>query len=135
MARRLAVLDADLCVGCMSCVMACSRRFGEGGYGRSAIAVRSAGGIERGFVVIICRACPSPPCAKVCPEDALVPREGGGVRLIPDRCISCGMCVDACPFGAVFWDEVMDKPSVCVHCGYCVEYCPYGVIGMVEVSR
>ena len=58
-------------------------------------------GIGNGFVVIVCRACPDPPCARVCPTDALVMREGGGVRLKHELCIGCGNCVEACPQGAI----------------------------------
>ena len=31
MAKRLAVVDAERCVGCQECMFACARRFGEGG--------------------------------------------------------------------------------------------------------
>lgn len=134
MVRRLSVVDVDLCVGCQSCMFACNRRFGEAGLGRSAIHVQSAGGIERGFVVKVCRACPDPPCAKVCPTGALARREGGGVRLNYSKCISCGNCVKGCTLGAIFWDESLDKPTVCVYCGYCADFCPYGVIKMEEIA-
>jgi len=127
-AKRLSVVDVDLCVGCQLCMFACTRRFGEAGISRSAIQVRSAGGFERGFIVSVCRACPDPPCAKVCPTNALVPRKPGGVTLIPSRCIACKNCVEACPLGAVSWDEEVNKPAICVYCGYCADYCPYGVI-------
>jgi len=111
---------------------ACSRRFGDGGLSKAAIHVRSVGGFERGFTVIVCRACLDPPCAKVCPVGALIPRDGGGVLLDSSKCIGCRNCVDACPIGAVFWDDELDKPLICVHCGYCVNYCPYGVIALEE---
>jgi len=32
---------------------------------------RCVGGMERGFTVVVCRACNDPPCAKVCPTGAL----------------------------------------------------------------
>ncbi len=127
-AKRLSVVDVDLCVGCQLCMFACTRRFGEAGISRSAIQVRSAGGFERGFIVSVCRACPDPPCAKVCPTNALVLRKPGGVTLIPSRCIGCKNCVEACPLGAVSWDEEVNKPAICVYCGYCADYCPYGVL-------
>jgi len=128
--RRLAILDSERCVGCQLCMYACERRFGDGGLAKSAILVRSVGGIERGFTVIVCRACEDPPCARVCPTQALIPREGGGVILNPSKCIGCGMCKEACVIGAVFWDEENNKPIICLHCGYCADFCPHGVIGL-----
>jgi carbon-monoxide dehydrogenase iron sulfur subunit len=128
---RLAVLETEKCVGCQSCMFACSRRVGEAGLARSCIGVRSIGGMERGFSVVVCRACSDPPCAKVCPTGALIPLEGGGgVRVLPDKCIGCGHCREACIIGAVYWDDETNKPMICLHCGYCVDYCPYGVLGM-----
>ena len=132
--KRLAVIDVNRCVGCQLCMFACNRRFGNGGLAKSAIMVRSAGGIERGFIVIVCRACPDPPCMKVCPTGALIKRDGGGVRIDYSKCIGCRNCVQACPVCAVFWNDAINKPNICVHCGYCADYCPYGVIKMVEVG-
>ena len=134
-AKRLVVVDPDLCVGCMSCMFACARRFPEAGLAKSAIHVRSVGGFERGFTVIVCRACPDPPCAKVCPTGALTPRKGGGVVLDSSKCIGCGFCREACPFGAIFWDYDENKPVICVHCGYCVNYCPHSVLALEEDRR
>ncbi|MBN1425429.1 4Fe-4S binding protein [Candidatus Fermentibacteria bacterium] len=135
MAKRLSVIDAERCVGCQSCMFACARRGGNGGLEGACIGVRSAGGIRKGFVVVVCRACPDPPCAKVCPTDALTPREGGGVCLDRSLCIGCGNCREACPFGAIFWDDDAGKPLVCIYCGYCAHYCPYDVLAHEEVSH
>jgi len=132
MTKRLAVIDSERCVGCQSCMFACVRRHGRGGLAGTRVQVRSDGGIERGFVVIVCRACPDPQCMKVCPADALAPREGGGVNVLSDRCLGCGLCVKACPLDAIFWDEETDKPAICVHCGYCAKHCPHGVLALEE---
>ncbi len=128
--KRLAVIDSERCVGCQLCMFVCNSRFGDAGLTKSAIKVRSAGGIERGFVVVVCRACPDAPCASVCPTNALVKRKGGGVILNPSKCIGCMNCVEACPFRAIFWDVEDNKPVICVHCGYCVDYCPHEVLAM-----
>jgi Fe-S-cluster-containing dehydrogenase component len=134
MTKRLSVIDVDLCVGCQSCMFACARRLGHGGLEGSCIHVQSAGGIRKGFIVVVCRACQNPPCARVCPTRALEMREGGGVRLRPQRCIGCGNCAEACPFGAVMWDEEINKPLICVYCGFCASYCPYGVLAHEEIQ-
>jgi Fe-S-cluster-containing dehydrogenase component len=115
-------------------MFACARRSGVGGIEGSSIGIHSAGGFERGFVVVVCRACADPPCARVCPTDALVPRDGGGVRLSEDLCIGCGNCTPACPFGAVFWDVQQGKPQICIYCGYCARYCAYDVITLEEIE-
>ena len=135
MTKRLAVVDSDRCVGCQSCMFACVRRLGEAGLADARIMVRSDGGIERGFIVIVCRACPDPQCMKVCPADALVPRPGGGVKLVTERCLGCQLCVEACPLSAVSWDEETNKPAICVHCGFCAKYCPHGVLALEECEE
>jgi Fe-S-cluster-containing dehydrogenase component len=127
-AMRLTVKDVDKCIGCQSCMFACARRKGEAGLARSSIGIRSAGGMERGFIVIVCRACSDPPCARVCPTGALVPKEGGGVKLDITKCIGCGYCKDACIIGAIFWDDEINKPMVCTYCGYCAKFCPHEVM-------
>ncbi|MBN1483859.1 MAG: 4Fe-4S binding protein [Chloroflexia bacterium] len=134
MAKRLAVVDVESCVGCQACMFACNRRLGLGGLDNACIGVRSEGGIRKGFVVIVCRACPDPPCARVCPTDALAPREGGGVRFKASLCIGCRNCVEACPFGAVFWNDHQNKPQICIYCGYCADYCPYDVLSHEEIE-
>ncbi|MEM4489023.1 MAG: 4Fe-4S binding protein [Desulfurococcaceae archaeon] len=73
-------------------------------HGKSAIWVRSAGDFERGFTIIVCRACKDPPCTRVCPVGALRIRSGGGVFLEISKCIGCGFCKEACDIGAVQWD-------------------------------
>jgi Fe-S-cluster-containing dehydrogenase component len=135
LAKRLSVIDTDRCVGCQSCMFACTRRIGLGGLDGTCIHIHSAGGIRKGFTVIVCRACFNPPCARVCPTDALLPRIGGGVKLKHTLCIGCLNCVEACPFGAVLWDEKMKKPNICVYCGYCVSFCPYGVLELEELQK
>jgi Fe-S-cluster-containing dehydrogenase component len=116
-------------------MFACVRRLGMGGLDKSCIHVRSAGGMRKGFVVVVCRSCPSPPCARVCPTDALIPREGGGVSLKASLCIGCENCIEACPFGAVFWDREQNKPAICVYCGFCARYCPYDVLEFEEIGE
>ena len=127
---RLEVLDADKCVGCQCCMFACTRIHKDAGLAKSCLSVKSAGGMQHGFLLTTCRACEDPPCARSCPEDALVLRKGGGVLLKAERCTGCGTCVGSCILGAVFWDEDNNKPLICWHCGFCAKHCPYGVIGL-----
>ncbi len=134
MTKRI-IVDIDLCVGCQLCMFACVRRKKEIGTSKSAIQVKSVGGVERGFIVVVCKKCIDAPCAKACPTGALMPKKNGGVKFIPEKCLGCGNCVKACSLGAVFWDQNENKPSICSNCGYCVKYCPYGAIKFEEKEK
>ena len=49
---------------------------------------------------------------------------GGGIAEIdPDRCTSCGRCLELCRFEAISNDFVVD-PIACEGCGVCVDLCP-----------
>jgi anaerobic carbon-monoxide dehydrogenase iron sulfur subunit len=125
---KLKVIDSQRCVGCQLCMFACSRRSGNGGLSNSCIGVQSAGGMSKGFTVIVCRSCKNPPCARSCPVSALEMKPTGGVKLKPEKCIGCGNCRNACILKAVHWNGETQKPLICIQCGICAKYCPHGVL-------
>jgi Fe-S-cluster-containing dehydrogenase component len=132
---RLAVVNLDRCIGCESCVLACSRTWYHAfSYDLSRIQIRTAGGIEGRYIVAVCRACTDPPCARSCRTGALTPRKGGGVILKPELCDSCGLCQKSCIIqGAVRYDN-SGKPLICKHCGICAKYCPHQVIQLEKIK-
>lgn len=129
---RLSIKDAKRCVGCQTCMFACTRRTGQAGLSNSCIGIKSQGGMSNGFSVIICRSCYNPPCAAVCPTGALTEKPVRGVVFNSSKCIGCGNCKKACVVKAVFWNETENKPAICVHCGFCVKFCPHNVLEMVK---
>ncbi len=44
------------------------------------------------------------------------------VRITPDQELDCGLCVDACPYGAI--SDLRADRGNCVACARCYEYCP-----------
>ncbi|MDR0767281.1 MAG: 4Fe-4S binding protein [Methanosarcinales archaeon] len=53
------------------------------------------------------------------------------VTINRDECISCGLCIDECPYDALSFDaediSTVD-PDLCVECGACVLVCPVAAI-------
>ncbi|RKM54645.1 4Fe-4S dicluster domain-containing protein [Butyrivibrio sp. X503] len=94
-----------------------------------------------------CRFCMGKACLNSCKFDAIHP---GDVRMHIDstKCKECGMCANACPYGAIVhlerpchkacpvgaitYDEngycKIDE-SKCIQCGHCIHNCPFGAIG------
>ena len=125
------------CIGCDSCMLACARMVYQSfSPHKSAIQIRSQGGVMGRMAANICTACTEPvPCVEVCPTDALTARAGGrGMTYRKAECISCHKCVEACPVQVIGWDKEEDKPIVCIFCGQCVRFCPHDCLEMVEVE-
>ncbi|MBN2050269.1 MAG: 4Fe-4S dicluster domain-containing protein [Spirochaetales bacterium] len=104
------------CTECKRCVAACA--LAKGGYIQPLI---SRIGIDKRWpeapVIRVCRFddCDDKPCIAVCPVEA-IHLQNGYVFIDEDTCISCGACVSACPYGAIFMN---DKTTVAINCDFC----------------
>jgi heterodisulfide reductase subunit A2 len=60
-------------------------------------------------------------------------------RIDPDLCAGCGMCVQACPYTAITYDEKKRVASVndalCRGCGSCAAACPSGAAEIGHFQR
>ena len=70
-------------------------------------------------VPVVCMHCEQPTCAEVCPADA-IKRTGDGVvqSARKPRCIACGNCVVACPFGV---PELYEDRKIMMKCDMCYD--------------
>ena len=125
----------ERCIGCNVCALVCSAyQYHSHSFTKSAIRIRTQGGLEGQFIIDACIGCKDPPCAAVCPTGALTKREGGGVTLKEDLCIGCQQCVKACVVNAIWFDKEENLPIVCKQCGICALYCPHDCITFEEVE-
>jgi hydrogenase-4 component A len=122
-AKGLIMPDPSLCIGCLTCEIACSdvhREVGLSDVPRIRIynlddvqvnpeVVRSFGNRGR-FYQQVCLQCPDAPCLPVCPVDAIQVESDTGARVIDrDTCIACGKCEKACIFPTL--DEALATGS------------------------
>ncbi|HIP91004.1 MAG TPA: 4Fe-4S dicluster domain-containing protein, partial [Methanothermococcus okinawensis] len=63
-------------------------------------------------------------------EDKVIRKSIG---IDPKRCVSCGLCVEACPLGVIKSDTPYPEIDMdrCVYCGQCVETCPLDAVKIV----
>src|SRR5688572_30450564 len=111
-------VDPNRCIGCKACIQACSEC--DTHRGESMIHLEF---IDRSrsaqTVPVVCMHCEQPTCAEVCPADA-IKRTGDGVvqSARKPRCIACGNCVLACPFGV---PEVHPHEQLMMKCDMCYD--------------
>ena len=155
------VVDTPKCIGCGRCVKACKEengvpmdkevyrtcveRYLEDANGKVKIDSPDGGQAftptpgnydKQFFVPKLCNQCKKPVCVQECPVGASY-RTGDGVVLVDrQRCIGCGYCVQACPYGVRYIHPVLHVADKCTWCYHrlvkgmlpaCVEVCPMGV--------
>ena len=106
--------NGQRCTGCKTCVMACKdkndlaetinfRNVLEYGGGTWTRADDGTWGTDTFAynVSVACNHCDMPACLGKCPQGALTKDdETGAVLRDEEKCIGCGTCVAACPYGA-----------------------------------
>jgi tetrathionate reductase subunit B len=77
--------------------------------------------------------CDNPPCVRVCPTGASFVDADGIVLVNAADCIGCRYCMQACPYGARYFDEASGTVDKCTFCRHrideglepaCVTTCP-----------
>jgi [FeFe] hydrogenase (group B1/B3) len=100
----------------------------------------------------LCRGCVARSCALNCPKGAIAYRENGQASIDHTKCISCGICKEACPYHSIVYIPIpceeacpvkaisKDENGIekidetkCIYCGKCINACPFGSI--YEVSK
>ena len=136
------VHDPTVCAGCGVCEVMCSL-YHEGASGRALSrlhVVRDPLAPEASLVA--CQQCASPGCYLACPlrdKAACIDAKTGARYINEEKCISCRLCIEACPFDPprVTSDAEGERRLKCDLCKdraegpICVEYCPMKALTLV----
>jgi len=133
--------NAQKCLGCRSCEIACAAAHSASGelFGALKEEVISLPRVKL-FAAqgknypLSCRHCQEAKCVDACMAAALVfEQQKGLVEHNEKRCVGCWMCVMVCPYGAIRPNPQTKKPVRCDKCAdkqepACVKACPTGAI-------
>jgi Fe-S-cluster-containing dehydrogenase component len=120
------VVDVDNCTNCNMCVLAVADEYVDNDWPGYSAAMPKHGhrwiNIERkergmapmvdvAFVPTMCQHCDDAPCIKAATNGAVTKREDGIVLIDPVKAKGQKQIVDACPYGAVWWNEEKQIPQ------------------------
>jgi anaerobic carbon-monoxide dehydrogenase iron sulfur subunit len=130
--KKILVVDINACNGCRICEVICSfekEKVAAPTKSRIRVLRMDEAGVD---VPGVCQHCESPPCADVCPMDAIArDLKTEGVVLNQDRCMGCSACTFVCPYGVISLDvdrKVMMKCDLCGGDPQCARHCPKGAL-------
>ena len=148
--------DASSCSGCKACQAACKdkNQLPVGVLWRRVYEVNGGEWEQNGAawtntvfaynLSMSCNHCEHPKCAGVCPVNAYVVREDGIVYIDETKCVGCGYCAWACPYGAPQYNPELGHMTKCNFCfdnidsgnpPACVAACPLRTLNYVDADH
>jgi tetrathionate reductase subunit B len=101
--------------------------------------------VKVAYVAHLCNHCGNAPCMAACSVNAIYRRDDGLVIIDPVKCTGCKSCVDACPYGAIYFNDGLNIAQKCTGCAHlidsgwkeprCVDACPTLAIKFMEESE
>lgn len=121
--------------GCNACSERCEKikdKNGSEGTGIRSIDLKEG----RVHMAYACNQCSEPVCLDTCPTGAITrSAEDGVVRIENTKCLGCGLCDLACPYGGIDFRPGSKKASKCDLCDgdpQCVAACPAHAISFMK---
>jgi tetrathionate reductase subunit B len=155
---KVFVHDVSICNGCYNCQIACkdehvandwtpiAKPQPEIGQFWLKLTETVRGQVPRvkvAYYPILCPHCGNAACMAACKvEGAIYRRKDGLVIIDPVKCTGCKSCVDACPYGAIYFNEDLNIAQKCTGCAHlldsgwkeprCVDACPTLALKFME---
>ena len=146
---KVLIINYDICNGCYNCQVACKDEHVANDWAPIAKPQPDTGQFwnkiydnVRGQVPkvkityehSICQHCDEAPCIPACKSEAIYKRDDGIVISDPEKCTGARNCIDACPYGVVYFNSDLNIAQKCTMCAHllddgwkeprCVDACP-----------
>jgi tetrathionate reductase subunit B len=157
---KVFVVDTTKCNGCYNCQIACKDEHCGNDWSPYAKPQPDTGQfwmrmnehvrgnvpqVKMSYVGVMCQHCEDGPCMTACQHEAIYKRDDGLVLIDPKKCTGCMNCVDACPYGAIFYNKDLNLAQKCTGCAHlldkgwtmprCADSCPHDAIHFGEESE
>lgn len=94
---------------------------------------------------LLCMQCDKAPCIDACPIHGCIYKTDDGVVIInPSKCNGCKSCMNACPYGVIFFNDDKNICQKCTLCHHrldkgkepaCIDACPSSVFYLSEETK
>jgi Fe-S-cluster-containing dehydrogenase component len=153
------IIDVAKCHDCNNCFIACKDEYvgndwkpfsvGQPWHGHRWMNIqRKERGqypkVDVGYLPMPCMHCEDAKCMKAAKNGAIYRREDGLVIIDPEKAKGQKDLVDACPYGAIYWNAEKAVPQKCTGCAHlmedgwtkprCVQSCPTGALTFAQAD-
>jgi len=151
------VIDIDKCNGCYNCQVACKDEHvgndwtpiakpqpdtGHFWHKVTDIVQGSVPKVRVRYMHDLCGQCDDAPCIAACTSHAIYKRADGIAIIDPEKCTGNRACLDACPYGSIYFNSDLNISQKCTFCAHlldddwseprCVDACPTGALRFGE---
>lgn len=120
------VIDVPKCFNCNGCALACHDEYYDNEFPGVAASMPRLGHrwidirqretgkfpvVQVSYLPVTCNHCDNPPCMKAAKDGAVRKRDDGIVIIDPVKAKGQKQLVDACPYGAIWWNEEKQLPQ------------------------
>ena len=146
---KVFVIDVARCSGCYNCQLACKDEHVGNDWKPYAAPQPDIGQfwlkinenvcgtipkVKIHYIPKLCNHCENAPCIAAAKDGAVYRRDDGLVIIDPEKAVGQKQLLEACPYGAIYWNEELNLPQKCTGCAHlldndyklprCVEACP-----------
>ena len=134
--KKVFFIDLSYCNGCGNCQLACKDEHAWNDwmpYSKPQPATGhfwlkldqetcgSAPKLRINYTPKMCNHCDNAPCLTAAKNNAVYRRDDGLIIIDPEKAKGQKELVDACPYGAIFWNDEEDLPQKCTGCAHLLD--------------